>query len=61
MYKRLSGNVSYFIVYMQDKDTFFAMRIRIKSLDRLNLDKEKAMENILSSVNENGIMKTVAK
>lgn len=59
MYKRLSGNISYFIVYMQDEDTFFTMSIRIQSQSRLNFDKEKVMENILTAVNENGIMKTV--
>ena len=59
MYKRLSGNISYYIVYMQDEDTYFAMSIRIQSQSRLNFDKEKVMENILTAVNENGIMKTV--
>lgn len=59
MYKRLSGNISYYIVYMQDEDTFFTMSIRLQSQSRLNFDKEKVMENILTAVNENGIMKTV--
>lgn len=57
VYKRLDGNLAYFIVYMQDEDTVFAMQMRIKSQDRIYFDKEKAMENVLSAVNENGIMK----
>lgn len=61
MYKRLSGNTVYFIVYMQDEDTFFAMRTRIKSNSNLHLDEEKAMENMLMAVNENGMMKVGQK